>query len=90
MSEKDYYQLTKKERRDMVVRIMGFDNLALGVKELPDFQGNTVTTCIALEGVVGEYVWCSIYPRRPSICRKFRAGSEFPVCMMARDDCGIF
>ena len=32
--------------------------------------------CIALEGVVGEKVSCSIYERRPSCCRDFSASYE--------------
>ena len=29
--------------------------------------------CIALKGVVGESVYCSIYARRPSVCRAVEA-----------------
>lgn len=32
--------------------------------------------CIALEGVVGERVACSIYERRPKMCHHFDAGSD--------------
>lgn len=32
--------------------------------------------CIALQGVVGEKVSCSIYDRRPSCCRDFKASYE--------------
>lgn len=39
--------------------------------------------CVALEGVIGESVACSIYERRPAVCRRFEAGS--PGCLDARD-----
>lgn len=39
--------------------------------------------CVALEGVIGEKVACSIYEKRPAVCRRFEAGS--PGCLDARD-----
>ena len=36
----------------------------------PDFA------CAALEGEVGDEVSCSVYENRPSMCRKFEAGSD--------------
>lgn len=32
--------------------------------------------CKALKGVIGESVSCSIYDRRPAVCRQFKPGSE--------------
>jgi Fe-S-cluster containining protein len=39
--------------------------------------------CVALEGVVGKSVSCSIYSARPNVCRQFEAGSEG--CLSARE-----
>lgn len=39
--------------------------------------------CVALEGVIGEKVSCSIYTKRPNVCRRFEAGS--PGCLSARE-----
>jgi Fe-S-cluster containining protein len=38
--------------------------------------------CAALEGELGKHVGCSVYARRPLVCREFQAGSED--CMMVR------
>ena len=38
--------------------------------------------CVALEGEVGCSVSCAIYEKRPSVCRRFEAGS--PGCLEAR------
>lgn len=38
--------------------------------------------CTALRGTVGERVGCSIYDRRPAVCRQFEPGSEG--CLEAR------
>lgn len=38
--------------------------------------------CIALRGTVGGAVRCSIYERRPQVCRGFEPGSE--PCKLAR------
>ncbi len=32
--------------------------------------------CIALQGNIGEFVYCSIYERRASVCREFPAAWE--------------
>lgn len=32
--------------------------------------------CVALEGIVGQYVSCAIYGNRPSACQNFRASWE--------------
>lgn len=39
--------------------------------------------CVALEGVIGTNVSCSIYEQRPAVCRRFEAGS--PGCLDARE-----
>jgi Fe-S-cluster containining protein len=38
--------------------------------------------CVALSGVVGESVSCTIYENRPQACRQFKAGSA--LCLEAR------
>ena len=43
--------------------------------------------CIALMGVVGREVSCSIYEQRSSTCRQFEAGSED--CIKARKIHGL-
>ncbi len=47
--------------------------------------------CIALYGTPGQKVQCTIYERRPSVCRNFKpswkAGIQNPQCNKAR---GIF
>lgn len=44
--------------------------------------------CIALHGVPGQNVRCTIYERRPSVCRNFepswKAGHDNPLCSRAR------
>ena len=39
--------------------------------------------CAALLGTIGRAVGCSIYDRRPGVCRSFEAGSD--ECLSARD-----
>ncbi|PZR93494.1 MAG: hypothetical protein DI537_10260 [Stutzerimonas stutzeri] len=39
--------------------------------------------CVALTGVIGKSVSCSIYSDRPAVCRQFEAGS--PGCLSARE-----
>ena len=39
-------------------------------------DGEDRLRCVALEGEVGSAVACSIYARRPSPCREFRASWE--------------
>lgn len=43
--------------------------------------------CVALAGVVGQSVHCSIYELRPTVCRRVQAGSE--ECLSARRDQGL-
>jgi Fe-S-cluster containining protein len=38
--------------------------------------GLAIPVCIALEGIVGQAVSCSIYDHRPSCCRSFNASFE--------------
>jgi Fe-S-cluster containining protein len=49
--------------------------------------------CIALRGRVGEEVACSIYPNRPSPCRRFTAsyenGKKNDRCDLAREHHGL-
>lgn len=43
--------------------------------------------CIALSGEVGKCVGCTIYERRPSVCREVQVGDEF--CRRARQHHGL-
>ena len=43
--------------------------------------------CVALRGVVGQTVSCSIYARRPEECRRFTAGTK--ECLTARRQAGL-
>lgn len=49
--------------------------------------------CVALQGVPGQNVRCTIYKRRPSVCRNFepswKAGSNNPLCGRARSLLGF-
>ena len=55
-------------------------------------HGNT-GACVALSGIVGTWVYCRIYDRRPSICRNFRISYEYgagnPLCDNARRKLGL-
>lgn len=44
-------------------------------------------TCVFLKGAIGDKVSCGIYDVRPTICRAFKAGSEF--CLQARREIGL-
>jgi Fe-S-cluster containining protein len=50
--------------------------------------------CVALTGIVGKGVACSIYDHRPSACRGFLAAWEpgiiNPRCSLAREAYGLF
>jgi Fe-S-cluster containining protein len=50
--------------------------------------------CVALTGIVGQCVACSIYDHRPSACRGFLAAWEpgviNPKCGLAREAYGLF
>ena len=43
--------------------------------------------CGFLRGAIADQVKCSIYDVRPSLCRAFRAGSEF--CRASRREIGL-
>jgi len=49
--------------------------------------------CVALEGVIGESVSCSIYEKRPDCCRAFQAsfedGTKNEACDRARASKGL-
>jgi hypothetical protein len=42
--------------------------------------------CAALEGEIGRHVGCSVYGKRPLVCREFQAGSDD--CLMVRRQFG--
>ena len=44
-------------------------------------------TCVALRGTLGVRVQCTIYPDRPTGCRRVVAGSER--CLLARRERGV-
>jgi Fe-S-cluster containining protein len=50
--------------------------------------------CVALNGIVGQCVACTIYDNRPSACRLFKASWESgvinPKCDLAREAYGLF
>jgi Fe-S-cluster containining protein len=56
-------------------------------KEIPLNEGDIATfsmpylrgSCLCLEGDIGKKCFCSIYAKRPSICRKVKRGS--PICL---------
>jgi len=43
--------------------------------------------CAALEGEIGKHVGCSVYGKRPLVCREFQAGSDD--CQMVRQALGL-
>jgi len=43
--------------------------------------------CAALEGELGRRVNCSVYAKRPLVCREFQAGSAD--CLMVREALGL-
>jgi hypothetical protein len=43
--------------------------------------------CAALEGEIGRQVGCSVYGKRPLVCREFQAGSDD--CLMVRRALGL-
>jgi uncharacterized protein len=45
------------------------------------------TRCAALNGTIGEHATCSIYERRPIVCRDCMPGDE--ACTMARQRYGF-
>ena len=55
--------------------------------EFVDFENRRMLSygnrCTALEGKLGCQVSCSVYEKRPLVCREFQAGSED--CIMVRD-----
>jgi Fe-S-cluster containining protein len=50
--------------------------------------GSKPARCVALEGDVGKWVTCTIYPQRPSTCREFDVldvdGASNPRCAELR------
>jgi Fe-S-cluster containining protein len=57
------------------ITINSDDNKEIVVDKLLRRNGET-GTCIHLSGELGKNVSCEIYDERPSICRKFDAGSD--------------
>lgn len=43
--------------------------------------------CVALRGQIGSRVRCSIYEKRPKVCREFEAGGDD--CLEARRNAGL-
>lgn len=81
--------ITKDEARQLPRHMVGVD---LRIPELPRHRrslrvARTANQCIALRGVVGEACTCTVYSRRPEVCRVFPAGGEH--CHAARAAVGI-
>ena len=38
--------------------------------------------CVALDGIVGQRVCCTVYENRPEICRQVERGSEICIYML--------
>ena len=77
-----YYQRTKVIREVMKGALTGFDRFALATKKNA-LTGDTV--CCALAGAPGvTRVRCTIYERRPGVCRSFMPGSR--ECIEARSE----
>jgi len=61
-------------------------------ENLPPFRrimkgtGHTPPRCVALEGSIGESVFCSIYEKRPSPCRSFEISWKNKVHNSACDE----
>ena len=70
-----------REGREDLLEYDGFD-IWLKTKQLGDY-----TSCMALEGELGEDCHCSIYEARPSVCRKFEPG--LAACLLARSNLGL-
>ena len=43
--------------------------------------------CVALQGVIGQAVTCTVYPQRPSPCREVEPGDD--KCTRARQRHGL-
>jgi Fe-S-cluster containining protein len=78
--DQDLERLTDTEREQLVYVEQTFGQPQSSMKTCYDARENC--RCIALKGVVGEQVSCSIYERRPNVCRNFTAGDS--ICDYAR------
>lgn len=47
-----------------------------------------VQVCIALDGVVGGRVRCSIYVNRPAMCKELVVPGD-EICLLAREEAGV-
>jgi len=80
LSEDDLARLSPAERRFFIHTDKTYGSAQCSMKTAYDEKDNC--RCKALEGVVGESVACSIYEKRPSVCRRFEPGTD--VCDYAR------
>jgi Fe-S-cluster containining protein len=79
VSEQDYDQLTPHEQETLVHT----DHVGLiRRRSLRTASRASDCRCIALRGNVGSEVTCSIYERRPGVCRRFEPGGT--ACSLAR------
>ncbi len=78
--DQDLDRLDPEEQDRLVYTERSYGKQQHSMKTVYDRRGNC--RCIALKGVVGEDVSCSIYDRRPNVCRNFTAGDS--VCDYAR------
>ena len=83
--------LADPELRGMVRLNQGIDRWESGEDDEPGFMKETqvkdCSQCVALRGKVGRHAPCSIYEKRPRVCRNFKPGSDR--CLEARDVHGI-
>ena len=82
----DYIEIEPTDRimknRDLVRRLVVLDDDLIPHMKLSHHQ-----RCVALTGRLGVKVGCSIYHDRPSICRRFTAGSK--KCKELRRERGV-
>ena len=80
LREEDLARLDPDEVETYVFTEQTFGSPQCSMQTVYDSRGNC--RCKALGGTVGEEVSCTIYDRRPNVCRKFQAGSS--ACDYAR------
>jgi len=84
--------LADPELRGMVRLNQGIDRWESGEDDEPGFMNEVNvkgfgSQCAALSGKVGRHAPCSIYEKRPRVCRNFKPGSDR--CLEARAIHGI-
>ena len=80
LREEDLDRLNADEYKQFVYTDATYGKTQCSMRTARDSEGNC--RCAALEGQVGKSVSCSIYERRPLVCRKFQP--ETAECDYAR------